>query len=75
MPPVAITPPAEINAGGPISLRGTKMCQAKIEKFHVVPEFAGEPEHETSVGCWCEPVLEYRDEYTGNEVWVHHRPH
>jgi hypothetical protein len=28
-------------------------------------------EHEESENCWCEPILFYEDELTGNQVWVH----
>jgi len=27
--------------------------------------------HEESKDCWCEPTLDYVDEITGVEVWVH----
>jgi hypothetical protein len=46
-----------------------------VDPLHVVPVYPGEPEHEASIDCWCEPELEYRDEITGGEVWSHRRPH
>ena len=37
----------------------------------VVPTGNGEPEHIDGKDCWCEPELNYKDEFTGTEVWVH----
>ena len=30
-------------------------------------------EHIDSENCWCEPILDYEDPETGNQVWVHSR--
>lgn len=43
------------------------------DALHVVPVFEGEPEHEASTDCWCEPELAHRND-EGREVWTHHRP-
>lgn len=29
--------------------------------------------HLTDALCYCEPILEYEDPDTGNQVWVHRR--
>ena len=29
------------------------------------------PDHLNHKKCWCEPVLEYQDPETGNQLWVH----
>lgn len=42
--------------------------------YHVVPNFKGEPEHETRPDCWCEPDLDHENEDTGARLWVHKRP-
>lgn len=41
---------------------------------HVMPVFEGEPDHEDSSKCWCDPELHHIDETTGNHVWTHRRP-
>jgi len=45
-----------------------------VGDVHVVPEFEGEPKHEESEKCWCEPELHYQDEVTLVKVWSHRRP-
>lgn len=37
--------------------------------LHVVPEFEGEREHETTIACWCSPVRDREQPL----VIVHHR--
>jgi hypothetical protein len=32
-------------------------------------------EHSTSKHCWCQPVLDYVDQETGVQVWVHQLEH
>lgn len=29
------------------------------------------PEHLDSPDCWCHPVMVFKDDDSGNEVWVH----
>lgn len=38
------------------------------ERYHVIPS---DREHIDSPECWCQPELDYKDPYSGNEVWVH----
>ena len=33
------------------------------------------PNHLNSVHCWCDPILEYEDPDSGNQVWVHNDKH
>jgi hypothetical protein len=42
----------------------------EIEVFHVLPaeDYCG---HVASKGCWCNPILNYKNPETGNEVWSH----
>lgn len=54
---------------------GGLFLMSEVFRIHVLPCFSGEPEHEDSIDCWCEPELDYRDELNGGEVWVHRRPH
>ena len=51
-----------------------EMIDEGIQDIHVVPIFEGEPVHEESTNCWCEPELTYNDEVTGQRVWSHRRP-
>ncbi len=44
------------------------------DDIHTVPVFEGEPEHECSPLCWCEPELFYVDDETGKRCWSHRRP-
>jgi hypothetical protein len=44
-----------------------------IERYHIIPSFTGEPPHDESPACWCEPELTYKDEVNGNEIWTHRR--
>lgn len=37
--------------------------------IHIVPSEG--KEHIESKDCWCEPRLDYKDELTNKEVWVH----
>lgn len=46
---------------------GNRLPIGSPDPVHVVPEFKGEPEHEASKNCWCEPKLE-------RGVYVHQRP-
>lgn len=41
------------------------------EKVHVMPNWG--QEHLSRVDCWCDPYLDYEDEETGGQVWVHRR--
>jgi hypothetical protein len=38
------------------------------QDIHVMPD---NDKHECSAKCWCVPVLNYEDEFTGKKVWVH----
>jgi hypothetical protein len=40
----------------------------KIEIFHIMPN---DDKHESSIDCWCEPQLTYKDSENGGEVWTH----
>lgn len=42
---------------------------------HVIPVFDGEPEHNQSPDCWCDPEIHYVDPVSGNMVYSHRRPH
>lgn len=49
------------------------LSKAKTEvnqTFNVIP-FHDRKEHIENRACWCQPTLEYKDAYTGSEVWVH----
>lgn len=37
---------------------------------HIMPDWEI---HDSSIGCWCEPYLLYRDIETDGEVWTHRR--
>ena len=37
--------------------------------IHVVPTEG--KEHNENKDCWCDPRLDYKDEITNKEVWVH----
>jgi hypothetical protein len=41
------------------------------EDIHVMPN---DDKHKCSVNCFCEPRLDYVDEFTGKRVWVHKGP-
>ena len=34
-------------------------------------KWAHYPDHLNRKDCWCEPVLDYENPETGNQVWVH----
>lgn len=37
-----------------------RVCAGESDgDLHVVPEFAGERQHETSMGCWCGPKRDH----------------
>lgn len=46
----------------------------KQSDIHTVPVFEGEPIHDETPQCWCEPELHYQDELTKVRVWSHQRP-
>lgn len=41
------------------------------QDVHVMPD---DGRHECSPKCFCEPALNYQDEFTGKKVWVHKGP-
>lgn len=41
--------------------------------IHVIPVYRDEPEHEESVTCWCEPVLDFENGDTSTRLWNHRR--
>jgi hypothetical protein len=43
----------------------------KPTDIHVMPD---DGKHASSVNCFCEPVLDYQDDFTGKRVWVHKGP-
>lgn len=43
------------------------------ERSHVYPVGEGEPQHDMSPWCWCQPQVEYKDPITGDEVWAHRK--
>lgn len=38
------------------------------EPIHVMPD---DGKHSESKDCFCSPKLDYQDEFTGVQVWVH----
>lgn len=50
-------------------------CRKKLKPdIHTIPVFAGEPAHEESEKCWCEPECIEYNEQTGVRAWSHRRP-
>lgn len=39
------------------------------QEIHCVPTHG--LEHDIAIYCWCQPELNYKDEYTFKEVWSH----
>lgn len=45
------------------------MSESESERIHVYP--LSEPEHEAAVSCWCDPALEFKNQESGAEIWLH----
>ena len=56
---------------GKCLIQSYRRINVDAERIHVYPTGPLEPEHDDSPNCWCEPEMEYLDEFTGAEVWVH----
>lgn len=50
---------------------GEELIEDKDSDIHVMPDNGA---HESSLKCFCEPNLDYQDEFTGKRVWVHKSP-
>ena len=52
-----------------------EIVDKKLVRYHVCPDFDGEPEHDITPRCWCSPKLDLReeDDEEREEIWVHNR--
>jgi len=73
--PILSEPYWNVSFNGKPGCHLCELCRKKLmPDVHVVPVFDGEPVHEESEKCWCEPELIEENEQNGVKVWSHRRP-